>query len=334
MIRRLVKYIQYSSLGILFLLVSCLKDDLSDCPVPGNSSYIRFVYDYNLAYEDLFHKQVSNVELYLYDRDGIFIRKLTDEVANGTFPKDYKIEIPEDIRQDVYYYIAWAGLHNDHHQATTPIPGTSHMKELTVKLKPRDNSTVNTIINPLWYGTLLPNQIKEENASQDNVRTISMIKNTNAFRIILQTLNKEPIDVNQFDFRLESVNGSYTYQNDVASTETWTYEPFSKKNDPAAGAVAELHTMRLLDDRVNRLVIQQKSANAPLININLNDYLKELNLELYSHLSLQEYMDREDSFKILIFIGNNNPTNPGEDEYVAASIDINGWETRIQQVEY
>lgn len=330
MISRLIKYIQYGSLGlgIMLLSVSCLKDDLSDCPVPGNSYYIRFVYDYNLAYEDLFHKQVSKVDLYLFNKDGIFIQKLTDEVANGTFPRGYKMEIPEDIRQDASYYIAWAGLHTDHHQATTPIPGTSHMNELTTKLAPRSNFTVNTLISPLWYGMLLPDQAKE-----DNVQTISLIKDTNAFRIILQSLNKEPIDVNQFDFHLESVNGSYTYENKVASAETWIYEPFVKKNDPAAGAVVELHTMRLLDDRVNRLVIQQNSANTPLLDINLNDYLNELKLELYPDLSLQEYMDREDSYKILIFLNINNTPEPTDPEFVAASIDINGWEERIQQSE-
>lgn len=335
MIRRLMKHIQYGSLGlgIMLLSVSCLKDDLSDCPVPESSHYIRFVYDYNLSYEDLFHKQVSKVDLYLFDKEGIFIRKLSDEVTNGTFPRDYKMEMPEDIRQDVHYYIAWAGLHTDHHQATTPIPGTSHMNELTTKLTPRSDYTVNTVINPLWYGTLLPDQTKEENTPQDNVQTISLIKNTNAFRIILQTLNKEPIDVNQFDFRVESVNGSYTHENKVASTETWIYEPFVKKNDPAAGAVVELHTMRLLDDRVNRLVIKQKSANAPLIDINLNDYLNALKLELHADLSLQEYMDREDSYNILIFINNKDTPDPTDAEFVAASIDINGWEERIQQAE-
>lgn len=334
LMKKLGKYIQYSCLGIVFLLVSCIKDDLSDCPVPVGYSYVRFIYDYNMAYEDLFHKQVSKVDLYFFDKEGLFIGQLTDEVGEGTFPRDYKIRIPKDIARDVYQYIAWAGLHDDCHQAVPLMPGVSDIKELNVKLNPRSNNTVNTTISPLWYGTLVHNDANEEDMKQDYIQTIPLIKNTNTFRIILQTLNKETIDVGQFDFRLESVNGSYTHQNKVASTEPWTYEPFLKKNDPTVGAVAELHTMRLMDDRENRLIIKQKSANTPLIDIDLNDYLNELKLESYSELPLQEYMDREDSFKILIFIDSKNIPNQDEPEYFASSIDINGWEVRVQQTEY
>jgi len=50
------------------------------------NSYVRFVYDYNLEYIDLFHKQATKMNLYVFDEKGVFVTELKEE--SGAFAPD------------------------------------------------------------------------------------------------------------------------------------------------------------------------------------------------------------------------------------------------------
>ena len=62
---RFIGYIQVACCCLL-LCASCVRDGMDeDC-----NSYVRFVYDYNLEYIDLFHKQATKMNLYVFDEKG------------------------------------------------------------------------------------------------------------------------------------------------------------------------------------------------------------------------------------------------------------------------
>ena len=71
---RFIGYIQVACCCLL-LCASCVRDGMDeDC-----NSYVRFVYDYNLEYIDLFHKQATKMNLYVFDEKGVFVTELKEE---------------------------------------------------------------------------------------------------------------------------------------------------------------------------------------------------------------------------------------------------------------
>ena len=69
---RFIGYIQVACCCLL-LCASCVRDGMDeDC-----NSYVRFVYDYNLEYIDLFHKQATKMNLYVFDEKGVFVTEFT-----------------------------------------------------------------------------------------------------------------------------------------------------------------------------------------------------------------------------------------------------------------
>jgi len=283
-----------------------------------------------MSFEDLFHRQVTKIDLYLFDESGLYMEKLSDRAPNGsTFPKGYIMGLPEDYK-DVTQMVAFPGIYEDQLRATAMIPGQSTINDLFVRLNQRTDNVVNQEIKPLWHGSIASARTKVD---RNDTTVISLTKNTNKIRIVLQsTIDTLDVDVNDFTFIMQSVNGAYDAYNTPSDNATWYYEPYFTYNDPDAGAVAELNTMRLMSDRENYLTINYLSND--LVDINLNRYLNALKLQEYTNMSLQEFMDREDEYKIIIFLtkpGIDDPDpNPDTEPWVATKISINEWTIRDQ----
>lgn len=326
---RLNKYLRYGCLGLTLLLSSCFKDGLEECP-PDNEyySYIRFVYDYNMSFEDLFHKQVSKIDLFLFDEDGIYIEKLSDECVSGTFPKGYIMGLPE-IYKEATQFVAFPGIYSEHGYASTLIPGSSTIRDLEIQLNPNSSNLTRTAFKPLWHGCLTQYRTRVE---KNDTTTISLCKNTNSIRIVLQSLTENAsFNINDFTFCVQSVNHSYDAYNDPTSLTPWSYYPFHIESSVTfSGGAVELHTLRLLEDRENKLTIRQISTGGTLLDVNLNTYIEALKLQEFSGLPLQEYMDREDEYKIVIFI----TQEPETKQWIATRISINDWVDRGQEGEF
>lgn len=315
---KLVKYVRYGCFGLALLLTSCFRDGIEECPPepPGEYySYIQFVYDYNMSFEDLFHRQVSKMDLYLFDENGIYMHTLTDERSDGTtFPKGYTMGLPETWK-DVTQFVAFPGIHTDQMRATNMTPGQSSINDLYVSLNETESKVYNKPLKPLWHGSIVQARTK---VSRNDTTQIYLKKNTNKFRIVLQSLSDSiDVDAEDFTFNLRTANNKYDAYNTPTDPTVWSYQPFEKYNDTeGAGAVAELHTLRLMANQTNRFTIRNTFTQTTVLDIDLNKYLNALKLAEYTSMSLQEYMDREDEYKIVVFLtrGPVNPDpNPGPD---------------------
>lgn len=319
---------QVASVGMVLLLTSCIKDGAEFC-----ESYIRFVYDYNMEYEDLFHKQASKINLYLFDQNGLFIRELKDDAGtNETFARGYKMLLPDGLKGTTQI-VAWSGLSNENYQTPALTPGQSTLEDLQVSLNKQKDNIHNTELPSLWHSQLVETSAPNINYSNDTI-TMSLVKNTNNIRIVLQALDNDlTVDIENFEVELQSVNGSYDHLNNTVDQNTWTYLPHVKKNDEGTGAaIAELSTLRLLADRENRLTVSYKPANKVVLDIDLNKYLNALRLEKYSDMPLQEYLDRESEYGIIIFLTKTEGSKPETGSWVSAAIQINEWYIRYQEV--
>ena len=343
---RLITYIRYSCLGLIIFLSACIRDGQDPCPPVDPSeyySYIRFVYDYNMAFEDLFHRQVSNIDLYLFDEDGIYIGRLTDEAEQGmTFPKGYILGLPE-MYKEACQFVAFPGVNSEHALISSLTPYSSTIDELELKLHGNgsNSSTSNTISNaletslsPLWHGCIaqIPTRV-----GRNDTTIISLTKNTNKLRIALQSMDESvKFDINEFSFCLEAANNRYDAYNNTTGSDFWQYLPFLKENNEGETVgVAELHTMRLMAGQQNRLTIRHLPTATTVLTINLNTYLEALKMQEYTRMELQEYMDREDQYKLLVFL-TPSPVDPTgtEMKWLATQISINDWVCRDQINEF
>jgi len=286
-----------------------------------------------MAFEDLFHRQVSNIELYLFDEDGIYINKLTDQCLDQTtFPKGYIMGLPE-MYKDACQFVAFPGMCNEHTLKTPMTPYQSTIHDLQLQLQERENNIIDTSLQPLWHGSIAQAPARTR-VSKNDTTTLSLTKNTNKIRIVLQsTVGTQTFDINEFSFCLDAANNACDAYNSCTGEDLWHYYPFYRENtESGIGGVVELHTMRLYAEKKNQLTIMHVPTATTLLSIDLNTYLEALKLQEYTRLSLQEYMDREDEYKMLIFM---TPAPDGsEKKWVAGQISINDWVCRDQGNEF
>ena len=165
-------------------------------------------------------------------------------------------------------------------------------------------------LHPLWH-SLDTFTVTRDMPEAD---TISLAKNTNKLRVVLQNVMGEDMDVNNFSFRIVADNGYMDYDNSLLQDPTIHYLPYYTENvelgaDPTPGAtvggqyvaVAEMNTMRLMAGRNYRLIIRHHGWEKDVLNVNLNDYLLLTKMEGH-RISPQEYLDRQDEYSIIFFL--------------------------------
>lgn len=327
---KLIKYIQCGALAVTLLLTSCFQDGLDECADPNNNySYIKFLYKYNTAFVDKFHLEVSKIDVFLFDDQDVYIQKLTDQTPDGTpFGEKYYMGLPEAYK-DARRFVAFGGLYEDQIISSSMVPKQSTLNDLYAQLSPRTNNVLNRQIHPLFHGSTAQQQTS---LNKNDTTTIELTKDYYTVRIVLQPINDElKVNVEDFYFVLESANGKYDAYNNVTSdAATWYYQPYSRKNETGR-AIVEMNTLRLMENagENNRLKVIQLADNNTLLDINLNDYILAFKLDKYGDMPFQEYLDREDEFRVGVFI-EKDKDDPKEAKWVATMIEINDWVVRDQ----
>lgn len=324
MLNRTLRYIGRCSLALVLLFVSCVKNDEAEVC----ESYVSFVYNYNMAYTDLFHREVSRVELYLFDRNGVYAGRLKDQASSGTFPAGYKMQLPRGLETGTQF-VAWAGDYAGQCNLSELTPGVSKLADLRLKIKGYEGNEFNGEFDPVWHGSIV--EPTRSIAYQNETTVVSLTKNTNNIRILLLPSTSDfTVDVSDFAFRLTTVNGEYDYLNSVSGDQEWHYTPFLAQNDPeTGGVVVEISTMRLLEDRENRLTIKYTPEDETILDEDFTNFLRTVRDKGYPAMGLQEYMDRESDFKMIVYL--SEPEDPEDNAYVSGDITINDWYVREQE---
>ncbi len=329
--KRFAKKIGYGLAGLLLLMTSCVRSGADDC-----GGYLRIVYDYNMDYKDLFEKQVTFLSVFAFDAEtGVLVSEIKKQ--QNPFPENYKMEIPMELQGRKLTLVVWAGLDPDSYQFPMMTPGTSTMNDLKVRVRGCETFCVNRseALCPLWHGIL---ENIEFSPMDTEVKTVSMMKNTNKFRVILQTFNdidNGALDINNFDVRIFSANGKYNCHNALEDNKLQQieYTTYYEANDPEVGAIAELNTLRLMNDgRANIFRLTDNRSGKDILNLNLTKYIDALKLLQWNSIPLQEYMDREDRYSILVLLERANPDDP-RSGWMSAQVRINDWVIRVTDVD-
>lgn len=305
-------------LPVLGLLTACndFNEDLPECRL-----YVKFKYDYNIKSVDAFHKQVDKVELFVFDKNGKFLFRQSEEgaaLATGYYLMTVNLPVGE------YKFMAWVGAH-DSYAITQQTRGESDLEEMELKLIREPSLIIDKELEPLWYGEIIDVNFT---GKTHQTETINLIKNTNKLRFVFQgRTDSWTMNVNNYSYEIIDANGYNNYTNDILPDDVLSYQPYViQQMNPSAGVV-EINTMRLMANRVTRLVVTEKATRKKMFDMNLTDFLIMLRLDEYSHWSNQEYLDREDEYKVVFFFSEEQPSDR---PWLLMTIDINGWTWRFQ----
>ncbi|WP_101689515.1 FimB/Mfa2 family fimbrial subunit [Dysgonomonas massiliensis] len=326
----------YHPILMLFITLlgfsSCsIDEDIDNC---GSTVSIRFDYSYNMLSSNAFGDQVDMVTLYVFDANGVLVK---EEVVTGKFDNNSSVEIT-DIPAGSYKLVSWAKsstLQNAESDFIIPkmTIGSSKLDDLSYYIQKLNGESKNEQNNFLVG---LTDFSARGELSRENV-TISYKKVTNKIKLVVLSKDGESLDADDYDFSITDKvgNGHINYNYELLSDEPITYLPYYTGNklvsnesgiypieseEERYAAAAEFSLSRLIEKNNAHLKIKRKDSDKYIMQINIPEYVKltsfEGNIERWS---LQEYLDRQDEYSIVVYIQENKGT------WLWATLVINGW---------
>ena len=316
----------------LLMMTSCKEglifDGEGDC---GIYYRIRFKYDYNMKFADAFANEVNSVALYIFDHNNTLIEEITTTDKEALSSASF--EIPLELEPGQYTLLAWGGLMNEESfdmLADTKI-GTTKLEELQVKMHREHNdngeATVEDDLLPLYHGTLT---LEVADIPGTYTETMSLMKDTNAVRILLHEMSGHDVDADKFIFEIKDHNGLYDWDNTLLEDEQITYSAWYQTTGSADMeeyatrtvtevnvALAELTIGRMMAEKSPILYIKSRETGEDLVRLPLADYALLVKGYYRQNMSDQEYLDRQDEYSLTLFLD--------EGEWVSSYILINSW---------
>lgn len=328
-IARLFSMVLVAMLATAALLSSChgIYNDLEPCP---HGIRLRFVYDYNMEFANAFHSQVDCVTLLVYDEQGRSVASYT-ETGDVLSDENYRMTI--DLEKGNYHLVAYGGLACEKasfRMKSVPVVD-ANVKDLQVEMT-QNGQASSANLHPLFHG-MLDVDVHEDTYQES---TVYLMKNTNNIRVILQQMNYQPVESDDFSFTITDDNTLFAADNSLIPNGTITYSPWAqgerKTGVTEEGetevqvAYAELSTSRLTTGNHPRLVIKRNTDGEEVVNIPLNQYLLLLKSDRFSSMGSQEFLDRESDWSLIFFLDKNG-------EWIRTHIVINDWIVRINDAE-
>lgn len=308
---------------------SFIHEDMEPCP---EGVRLRFIYDYNMEFANAFPSQVDCLTLLVYDKEGHYLQSYVQSTNEHLKDENWRLELP--LAPGDYIFEAWGGMacssSSFHFNAA---PESQLLQSLQVTM----NSDLLTSprgphLHPLFYGRLSMTVPEESMDYTDG--TVEMMKDTNNFRILLQSFDS-PTDGNDFDFAIIDDNTLFDYENNVIPQSDVTYCPWTwgqtdigelDDNMPALVAFAELSTSRLMENSGARLLITRHNDGGTVIDIPLIKILLALKSQEFDWMGPQEFLDRESRWDMVFFLSSGL--------WINTYIKIGPWIVRINDIDF
>ena len=309
---------------------SWVYDDQEPCEV---KYYMHFVYDMNLKWADAFPSEVSSVNLYAFDENGVFVKEYIGRGEALSQP-GYAMEL--DLEPGKYQFVAWCGLYNDGKDMESftveePEPGVTKIEDLTCRLNTLSNSQYGVYSDKrlyFMYHGYLQEELPEIESDATFDYTMHLTKDTNHIRIILQQLSGDSMVPSEFSFRIEDSDGYLAYDNSLLGDTEITYLDWNKMTAQAGvpvknpdgeteisyinGVAADLSVSRMMADHQKEffLTVYNTATGADIITkVPVIQYAllsKEYYELAYNHtMTDQEFLDREDEYVLTFFLDEN-----------------------------
>ena len=326
-----------SFIVVLLSLVSCSNNFIfeseGDC---GVYYRIGFKYDYNMKFADAFANEVNSIALYVFDEDSVLVKEIKvndkNELGTGSF------EIPLDLVPGNYTLLAWGGLMDESSfdLLAEPVVGQTKIEEMMVMMCRKENngtSVVDEDLKPLYHGSM-PLEVTAVDGTY--TETMSLTKNTNNIKVMLQELSGGDVDADKFIFEITDANGLYGWDNSRLDDETVTYSPWSVRTavtemeetravTTVTAAVAEHTIGRMTAGKSPVLTVTNRESGELLLKLPVADYALMTKGEYNRNMGDQEFLDRQDDYTMTFFLH--------EGEWVSSTIIINSWVVVINETD-
>ncbi|MCD8310237.1 MAG: FimB/Mfa2 family fimbrial subunit, partial [Prevotellaceae bacterium] len=300
---------------------------------------VKFKYDYNMKYADAFAHEVEWVTLYLVDSGGRVAWQKTER-GDALSEDGYVMDV--DVDPGEYDLLVWGGTTDN---GSFSIPQSTVATELGCTLNRECDADgtayVDTDLDRLFHGYLAGQTFPEDAGTY--TYTVSLVKDTNVFRVVLQHLSGTAVDKDKFTFAITDDNGSMAWDNSVLQDEQITYyawhtdqgeagmddtESTASTRSTYSAAIAELTTARVMADHSTRLTVTNNETGSVVFSIPLIDYALLVKGFYNSGMDDQEYLDRQDEWDMVFFL--NESVEGGGETWMDAYIYINSWKVVLQ----
>jgi hypothetical protein len=295
----------------------------------------------NMNFSDAFASEVQSVTLTLIDSDGLVTYQKT-ESGERLSADDYEMEI--DPPAGTYDMVAWCTTNENNSYSFGD--GASRVGlncRLNSKRADDGSAYMDTALDDLFHG--YTQGVELPMYTGDYHYDMSLVKNTNHVHILVQNLNGNVLNADDFEFTFTDNNGSMFHDNSVDSDDedityhacrkvaaSATYEKPDIDDTRAASSmsavVASIHTLRMLRDHDSQLVVRKTAIgdNRTVLSIPFVDYALLLKSLDRNDLDDQEYLDRQHEYNITFFIDDS-------DRWVNSYIYINSWRIVLNEEE-
>ena len=323
---------------VAMLATSSCNDGLSIFDGEGDCGvYISFKYDYNLKKANAFANEVNSIALYVFDENDTLVDYTT--TADKKALSKEKFEMHLQLAPGKYRLLAWGGVMNEESfdiLADAKI-GETKIEEVQVKMhreyNDRGEATVSEEILPLYHGSMHI-EVSDEDATYRH--TMSLMKNTNSVRILLNELSGTEMDADQYIFEIKDNNGLYDWDNTLLDDEEITYSAWYQQTGIAdidesrtitavSVALAELTVGRMMADKSPILSIKNRQTGVEVVRIPLAEYALLVKGKYREQMSNQEYLDRQDEYSLTFFLD--------EGVWLDTYILINSWRVVLNDTE-
>ena len=325
------------AVGLLGLtLSSCdnsfVFEDMPEC-VPEYR--LRLSYDYNMAKTEAV-SQVEAAEVYAFDEEGNFV---TVSKADKQTLIDNDWTLPLDVeRGHNYDLVVWAGLTEESPFTLDGTRAVSTKEDLTCRLTTDTDENGRVISRKamphLFHASPVVGYTVENGVEE---HTAKLIKNTNVFRIMIQMEDGSELKVGDYDIEIIDANGVMSHQNEVSGEEI-VYLPIDQNVSEPTEATeeaeatpyilsADFNHARLMTGSDARLKITESNSNIVVCDQPLIPMILSTKSEAAPGMDDQEYLDREDTYKITVYA-------PLGEDWNHVSILINGWRVTLNEMEW
>lgn len=300
---------------LLLLLQSCIKED--NTPTCQSWLLLKFRYTLNDQYSNLFGTEVHKVTIYVFDSNGKYVDRFSEQGDKLT--NDYVMRIP--IPEGKYSVVAYGGdfttypvgelNRQDNTLNNTLRKGITDIADFRAELK-NITGTENYLYPVNTPDDLYAGFVTDAVSAMDNqnITDVELIKDTKKIKV--KITSTAPITT-PFDIYITALNGRYLPDNNIDLNHgTFKYIPVNSTVQPNYIEV-DLKIMRLMLGQSPMLVIKNSVTHDLIYNENMIDQIL-----LTKKYVTQEDFDREDQFIFEITI-------QSEDDNIEILVSINGW---------
>ncbi len=313
-------------MGTLSACDSAIYDDEGDC----SAHYIvDFKYDYNVLNADAFDHEVETVTLYVLDSDGNVVWR---ETADKAELESAGNAIEVDVDPGKYTLLAWAG--DAGHESFDISDDAIRRDNLGARLlrgREADGAAISAEeLSKLYHARA--DDVEFPAAEGTHRAAMSLTKDTNYLKIILQQSSRKAIDIDKLAVTITDDNGSMGWDNALLPDETITYKPWmttpleadmgseTARAGGYMGAMYEFTVPRLMLENKDsaRLTVTNTETGENVFSLKLIDYLLKIRGNYDRPMEPQEYLDREDKYEMVFFLDKDM-------SWANAYIYINSW---------